>query len=454
MKVDARSRWQYRVQSAVFVVLFVILLGVLAWLSQRFNVAFDLSSNQRNSLSAETLRLLESIDEPLEITLFVSPINEAKPALETLFHRYRDAQGRIEFQSLNPDLYPDLLREYDIRYDGEAMIGYGGRREKVSPVTESGVSTAIQRLLRRGERWLVFLEGHGERHPYRDANHDYSLFATELASRGFTIESLNLTRSTAIPDNTSVLVLASPKLPLLPGELDLLRDYIDTGGNLLWLADPEQALDGTDLLADHLAVEFLPGIVVDPNSQLMGLNRVDFALVADYPRHQVTRDLIGLSLFPEAQAMAFHGEEIWQRQIFLQSDTRSWNETGGIRGELFLGDNDDESGGPLDLGITLARSHHDDDGALFEQRVAIVGDADFVSNRYLGNGANLDVGLNLMNWLSHDDRLISISPRPAPDTRLELSQMQQVSIALFFLLLMPLGLLGGGLRIWLKRRKR
>ncbi len=454
MKVDARSRWQYRVQSAVFVVLFIVLLGVVAWLSQRFNVAIDLSSNQRNSLSAETLRLLENIDKPLEVTLFVSPINDVRPALETLFERYRDAQDRIEFQSLNPDLYPDLLREYDIRYDGEAMIVYEGRREKVSPITESGVSTAIQRLLRQGERWLVFLEGHGERHPYRDANHDYSLFATELASRGFTIESLNLAQTTTIPDNTSVLVLASPKLPLLPGELDLLRNYIDNGGNLLWLADPEQALDGTEMLADHLAVEFLPGIVVDPNSQLMGLNRVDFALVADYPRHEITRDLIGLSLFPEAQAMAFHGEDLWQRQIFLQSHVRSWNETGGIRGELFLGDNDDESGGPLDLGISLARSQHAEDGALFEQRVVIVGDADFVSNRYLGNGANLDIGVNLMNWLSHDDRLISISPRPAPDTRLELSQTQQVTIALLFLLFLPLGLLGGGLRIWLKRRKR
>ncbi len=454
MKVDARSRWQFRVQSAVFVVLFIVLLGVLAWLSQRFNVAIDLSSNQRNSLSAETLRLLDGVDQPLEITLFVSPINEAKPALENLFERYRDAQDQIGFRSLNPDLYPDLLREYDIRYDGEALISYGDRREKVSPVTESGVSTAIQRLLRQGERWLVFLEGHGERHPYRDANHDYSLFATELASRGFTIESLNLARSAAIPDNTSVLVLASPKLPLLPGEIDLLRDYIDAGGNLLWLADPEQALDGTDRLADLLALEFLPGIIVDPNSQLMGLNRVDFALVADYPRHDITRELISLSLFPEAQALAFHGQDEWQQQVFLQSDARSWNETGQMRGELFLGDDDDESGGPLDLGVSLARSQHAEDGSLFEQRVAIVGDADFVSNRYLGNGANLDIGLNLMNWLSHDDRLISISPRPAPDTRLELSQTQQVSIALFFLLLLPLGLLGGGLRIWLKRRRR
>ena len=454
MRVDARSRRHYRLQSAVFVLLFILLLGVLAWLSQRFNLAIDLSTNQRNSLSLETLRLLENIDQPLEITLFVSPINENRPALERLFGRYRDAQTQIEFRSLNPDLYPDLLREYDIRYDGEAMLDYGGRTEKVSPVTESAVSTAIQRLLRQGERWLVFLEGHGERHPYREANHDYSQFATELASRGFSIEVLNLAQAASIPDNTSVLILASPKLPLLPGEVERLRDYVDDGGNLLWLADPEQVLDGTDLLADQLAIEFLPGIVVDPNSQLMGLNRVDFALVADYPRHDITRELVSLSLFPEAQALAYHGGDEWQQQVFLQTDPRSWSETGELRGEIFRGDNDDEAGGPLDLGISLARSHHAEDNSLFEQRVAILGDADFLSNRYLGNGANLDIGINLLNWLSFDDRLISISPRPAPDTRLELSRYEQIGIAAFFLLLLPLGLLASGLRIWLRRRKR
>ena len=84
----------------------------------------------------------------------------------------------------------------------------------------------------------------------------------------------------------------------------------------------------------------------------------------------------------------------------------------------------------------------------------IVGDADFISNSYLGNGANLDIGINLVNWLSHDDNLISINPRPAPDTRLELSKNQQIAISFIFLLILPGLLFGLGLRIWLQRRKR
>ncbi len=452
MKMNSRRRLQYRIQSGVFLLLFIALLAALGWLSERHAASFDLSAGERNSLSPETTRMLAEIEEPLKATLFASPVNEARPLLEALFERYRELQPMIEFESLNPDLHPDLLREFDIRYDGEVVLEYQGLSETVTQANEASVSSAIQRLLRRGERWLVFLEGHGERNPYSEANDDYSLLAQRLASSGYTVETLNLTKTASIPDNTDILVLASPRVPLLPGEIVLLVKYLERGGNLLWLADPDQASNGLELLTDRLTVEFLPGIVVDPNSQLMGLDRVDFAVVSDYPRHPVTQNVASLSLFPQSQALDYHGEDGWRQQVLLRSDERSWNETGQLRGEIFIGDNDDEIQGPLDLAMTLVRERDGDEQA-FEQRVAVVGDADFLANRYLGNGSNLEIGVNLVNWLSHDDGLIAISPRPAPDTRLELSAPRQLAIAVFFLILLPLSLLGGGLRIWLRRRK-
>ncbi len=454
MKLNSRARLQLRIQSGVFLLLFIALLVLLAWLSQRYPITIDMSSNQRNSLSQETVRLLENVDAEIEVTLFITPINERKPTLEKLFERYRHLQPNIHVESLNPELHPDLLREHDIRYDGEVLLEYGGRNEKINQINETNVSNAIQRLLRQGERWLVFLQGHGERNPYGEANHDYSLFATQLAGKGYTVEDLTLSQIGSIPDNTDVLVLASPQVALLPGEIRLLQEYIDRGGNFLWFADPEQAVDGLEMLGESLASGFVPGIIADPNSQIMGLERIDFVLIGEYPRHPITNNLNSLSLFPKAQGIEFYGDENWQRQNFLQSDIRSWNETGDIDGDVYQGDNDDEISGPLTIGMSLARSQQDANGQLFEQRAVIVGDADFLANSYLGNGSNLDIGINLINWLSHDDRLISISPRPAPDTRLELTSNEQLAIAAFFLLLLPLGLLISGLRIWLKRRKR
>lgn len=459
MKLNSRARLQLRIQSGLFLLLFIVVLALLAWISQLYPLSIDMSSNQRNSLSGETARLLQNVDQPLEITLFITPINERKSSLEKLFARYQRLQPALRVQTLNPDLYPELLRRHDIRYDGEVLLEYGGRQEKLTQVSETSVSNAIQRLLRQGERWLVFLQGHGERNPYSEANHDYSLFATQLAGKGYIIENLALSQVGSIPDNTDVLVLASPAVALLPGEVELLQQYIDGGGNLLWLADPEQAFEGLELLAESLASGFVPGIIVDPSSQLMGLDRIDFALIGEYPRHPITRNLDSLSLFPRAQGIEFYGAEDWQRQNFLQSSERSWNETGAQQGEIdngpvYNGDNDDETSGPLTIGMSLARSRQDDGAQLREQRAVIVGDADFLANTYLGNGSNLDIGLNLVNWLSHDDQLLSISPKPAPDTRFELSPAAQMTIAVFFLLALPIGLLASGLRIWLKRRKR
>jgi len=454
MKLNSRARLQIRLQSSVFLLLFIALLALLAWFSSRYTLTIDMTANQRNSLSQETARLLENIESPLSVKLFISPVDDRKAVLETLFERYQQLQPNIQLQSINPDLNPDLLRAHDIRYAGEVLLEYQGRNEKVVQVDESSISTAIQRLLRSGERWLVFLQGHGERNPYSEANHDYSLFATQLAGKGYTVENLNLAQTGSIPENTDVLVLASPRVALLPGEVRLLHEFIDAGGNFLWLADPEQAFDGLELLGEKLATGFAPGVIVDHNAGLLGLDRVDFALVGEYPRHPITRNLASLSLFPQAQAVEFYGDDRWQRQNFLQSSDRSWNETGELRGEIFNGDNDDEMTGPLTIGMSLARSEQDDDGQLFEQRAVVVGDADFLSNRYLGNGSNLDIGSNILNWLSHDDRLISISPRRAPDTRLELSSTERLVIFTTFLFALPLGLLIAGLRIWLLRRKR
>ena len=272
---------------------------------------------------------------------------------------------------------------------------------------------------------------------------------------GYTVENLNLTETNSIPANTDVLVLASPRVALLPGEVDLLRNYLETGGNLLWLADPEQSSEGLAPIFAQISIDFLPGIIVDPNSQLLGLNRVDFALTTHYPRHAITQNIDAVSLFPRAQAIEFHGDKAdWQKETFLVTSDASWNETGELQGEIFKGDHDDEFNGPFELGISLSKEHENGIGESFKQRIAVIGDADFISNRYIGNGANLDIGINLVNWLSHDDNLISINPRPAPDTRLDLSQTQQLVISFGFLLVLPMLLFGSGLRIWMVRRKR
>jgi ABC-type uncharacterized transport system involved in gliding motility auxiliary subunit len=114
--------------------------------------------------------------------------------------------------------------------------------------------------------------------------------------------------------------------------------------------------------------------------------------------------------------------------------------------------------GPLDIGFVFSRpvskKANGADESAAEQRVIVIGDSDFVSNAYLGNGGNIDLGLNLFNWLNHDDRFITITARTANDVNLELSKSAQIVIGFGFLFILPAILLGTGVGIWWRRRNR
>jgi ABC-type uncharacterized transport system involved in gliding motility auxiliary subunit len=391
----------------------------------------------------------------IRFTAFVSPESNLRKAIGELVGRYTRQREDITLAIVNPDTEPERVRELDISANGELVIEYEGRTEKLQNLTEQQITNALQRLARQGERWLVFLQGHGERDPYGQANHDIGTFGRELSRRGLTVQTLNLGVATAIPGNTTVLILASPQTRLLPGERAMIIDYLDAGGNLLWLTEPDDDA-GLQELAEYLGIYRLPGVVVDPTARLLGISNVDFTLVAEYPPHPVTRALATVTLFPRATALEPESEaEDWRTTAVLETLPRSWTETGALEGEIRYDDDSDERAGPLSLGLALTRELADPKTVESrEQRVVVIGDGDFLANRYLGNGGNLDLGLNLLNWLGHDDALVSINPKPAPDLQLELSQGLQITLLVLFLLLIPATLLGSGVFVWLRRRRR
>ena len=88
------------------------------------------------------------------------------------------------------------------------------------------------------------------------------------------------------------------------------------------------------------------------------------------------------------------------------------------------------------------------------QRVIFIGDGDFLSNAYLGNGGNLDLGLNLFNWLGADDGFIDIPARTAPDLNFNLSPTMSLIIAFVPLAVIPVLLLATGFFVWRRRRLR
>jgi ABC-type uncharacterized transport system involved in gliding motility auxiliary subunit len=393
------------------------------------------------------------LDGPVHISVFSREQThpELRQRTRELVSRYQRHKDDITLIFVDPDQAPQQVRDWGVSAEGELVVEYQGRREHLRTLGEQALTNALHRLLRTTSPSIVFVRGHGERRFDGQANHDLGQWAAQLAQKGVRFQALNLSAQPAIPVETTVLVLASPQLPLQAGEITIIRAYLAQGGNLLWLSDPDRP-DGLEPLTDELDLHFLPGTLVDPTGQMLGIDNPAMVIVPDYPHHPVTRGLEGLTLFPWAHAMQMLADSEWDSTPLLNSLPRSWLEHGPLEGDLRF-DPAHSLPGPHTLGLLLERPVIDSDGQQRRQRVAVIGDGDFLSNGFLGNGANHELGDRLLNWLSHDDRLIAIVPRTAPDTRLELGRTHTLLIGFGFLILLPLLLLGSGLVIWWRRRR-
>ncbi len=453
MKVTRSSRRQLQLQNLIFLVGLLIVAGLLGWLSTRYNIEADWTSSGRNSLSVDSRKLLEEMKGPVHITAFARETPELRDHIRDLIARYQRHKADIDLRFVNPDAEPERVRELGITLDGELLIAYNGRSDTIQDLSEQSLTNTLLRIARPSQRKVLFLTGHGERNPQGQANHDFGQFGKLLVDKGLDVETLMLAETQTIPDDTSLLVIADPRTPLLSGEVKLINRYLKRGGNLLWLIEPG-SLHGLEPVAETLGIELLPGTVVDATTQLFGIDNPAFAVIPDYPMHEITRGLEGnITLFPQACAIDVTTPEGWQAEPLLTTLDRAWTEIGPISGTIRFDQDSDERMGPLDIGYVFTREQGDEDRAI-QQRVVTICDSDFISNTYLGNAGNINLGLALFNWLNHDDRFIAITARTASDVNLELSKLAQALIGFGFLFLLPLVLLLAGVGIWWRRRNR
>lgn len=451
-----------RLGNLLHALLVVAIATLLAFLSTRFAFHVDWSHAQGASLGAASLDVLHALDAPVEVTSYASRQGGLRAVVADFVDRYRRAKPDITLKFVDPDTDPAAMRAAGVSVDGELELRYKDRSEHLKVLTESEFSAALLRLSRSRDRIVAFLEGDGERDPLGKANADLGQFVATLAGRGIRAVPLPLANTGKVPDNTDLVVVANPQVALAPAVAAELVDWVDRGGALLWLAEPGEAGladgGGLDHLAQALGVRVLPGTVVDGSGQAFGLSDPSFVAINKYPAHAVDAGFALTTLLPQAAALAKLAESRWAATALLQSSAQSWNETGhipkaGESADTVRQDGDaGEIPGPLDLAFALTRVSPRPDR--HEQRVVVVGDGDFLSNSFLGNGGNREFGQRVFDWLLGDDAQVQVPDRTAPDRELKLTQGALTLLAAALLVVLPLGLVACGGLIWWRRRRR
>jgi len=458
--MNKKAQFALRLQNIIFYVLFLTIIGLLAWLGKTYHKGYDLTRNQQNSLHASTQKLLGKLKQPLKFIAYVPDDATVHSGLKKLISKYQKVKKDTQLEFVNPELEPKRAKADGIEYSGQLLIKLGDKSETVNSVEEQVIVNVLQRLSREKARQVIFIEGHGERSPFDDKSSGTKI----MEKKGFKFQPHNLLRTQSIPKNTSFVVIAAPDKDYLEGEVKILQDYLKKGGNLLWLTEPG-GIFGLDDLEQQLGLEIQEGTLVDANQalqEMLGIRHPAVIAIIDYGDSALTTDLTTHTLFPFATAI-LKDESItdspWKYQPLLTTLPTSWLESGDLQGNVKY-DDDSDRPGPLDIAQALTRAKSDGtdndtdkaDGKK-EQRVLVMGDSNFLLNSFIGQGSNLELASNIFNWLGEDDELISISKISAPDSSLDLPGWALYGSALYFLLVLPIGLVLIGTIRWIRRRK-
>jgi len=454
-----RQRLLLGIQKWLFTVLLLLLIGMLAWLSHNYRWQADWTANKRNSLSQGSIELLQTLDGEVQVRVYTREHGQLALAVDEILKRYQREKDDFHYRIVNPDLDIEQAQSDRIDRYGQIVVYYRGQREIISNLSEQAISGALLRLSRGGSKHIVFLGGHGERDPQQQDNRGVSKLAAQLTAKGFTVSSHNLLTG-PLPEDTRVLVIAAPQKPLLDGEREQIQQYLDNGGNLLWLADPGE-LAGLAPLAEALGIRFLPGMVVDNNISLRQTLRIEHPAiipVLEYYPHPITRNINYNSLFPIARGVEIKDDHDagWQGSVLWRSFERSWSETAPLGEEIVFSSEDGDIAGPVPLAVALEKILAGDNDQMDKasQRVVVVGDSNFIANGTIGVGANLDLASHVFDWLAGDDDLIAVDIKNAPDLQLRLDDLDVLLIGTGFLIVLPLALVSTGAFIWYRRRRR
>ncbi len=431
--------------------LFVLLLAGaalgLGYLAALHPIERDLTFNASNSLEPASVSALRQLSGPVEITVYATPqdvrLGDIRKIIGEFISLYQRYKPDIRLTFIDPVKEPEKTRAAHIQLNGEMVVEYAGRSEHLTVINEDTLTSALLHLAHTMNQTVMYLDGDGERKLDGNANHDLGLlFGAKLKQNGFKISSLNLAIAQDVPLNASMLVIAQPEVDLMPGEVDKLLRFVERGGNLLWLIDPGP-LHGLERLAEKLDLQLPAGVVIDPSAARM--NAPDtWALGTSYPPHEITSGFNLITAFPSARPLMWRENTGWQHHVLVDVAATGWiSETSDRKF-----DKQRDTKGPFTIALAMSRSVNS-----LDQRIVVVGNGAFLANSFAGNGGNVDLGVNMVNWLAHDDKKIALQPRKAHDSSITLSRNQLTAISIAFLISLPLLLSGIGIYIWWKRRR-
>jgi len=487
----SRKSFLYSSNLLLVIVLVLAILVLLNYFLSRHNFRLDFTEAKLHSLSDQSIQVLKNLKKDVQIKGFFRDGNYGRSKLEDLLKNYGYYSKKIKYEFIDPDKNPGLVKAYGITQDGTTILEASGKENRITTSTEEDLTNALIKATRESKKVIYFLEGHGEHSIEQTEDIGYSFAKDELQKLGYEAKKLTLALSETFPQDCALLVIPGPQKDLLPNELETIKNYIDRGGRVFFMADPEVA-PGLAPYLSGFGVKLENDVVVDTISRLFGGDYF-MPVITEYETHDITRNFRYATFFPYARSVepVEPKPEGITMSLLGKTSPNSWSERQLDQKQVVFNKEKDKQG-PISLAVVAtiqvkpeekkaetqeaaaekaepqqpaeqkkADEKKSDENSLEETpvaepkkegRLAVFGDSDFASNRYYGLSGNGNFFLNAVNWLTEESDLISIQPRTSSPRTVQFTPSQGRLIFFVSVVILPLIILILGISVWLRRR--
>jgi ABC-type uncharacterized transport system involved in gliding motility auxiliary subunit len=431
----------------------ILIVGNILAFQNPYTIA-DLTEDNTNTLSPELLAAVQSLPEKVTATGFFAQ-SSTESAEQLLNNIKANSNGKFDYRFINPDLDPQAALNAGITGDGKILLQMGNQQEIAAFASESEILKGLLRLLNPENSAIYFLTGHGESDTQQGGESSMTRALSTLESKNYSIKSLNLLVENEIPEDAKVIVIAGPLQPVSENEVELLEEFLTSGGSLIVMQNPtaltefgEEADPLADMLAQDWGIDFNNDIVIDLNSP-----QPTTAAAAYYDStHPITVNMNNLvSFFPFTRSLSIADTvEGVTLNPLVQTNERSWGETDFASlsegGQVGLDDN--EVIGPLMLAVA-------GENPTTGGRVVVFGTSAFATDQIFDAYGNGDMFVNSVDWSAEQEDLANITPKTTTERTFNVpSQIHWILILLSSIFIIPGLIVLGGISTWLARRRQ
>jgi len=468
-KGGSTGRWKKVLLFAVLLILWTAVFVEVNYLGFKFNKRWDTTRAKQHTLTNRTKELIGHIQQDIRLTAFY--VGLPPKYLEDLLREYaRLSNGRIATEIIDPIVQIGYAAQFGNVISGKEQkifIQSGKERRELDftndVLTEEALTNDIIRVMRKIRR-VYFLVGHNEYDLDEEADTGLKVFDAMLLTNNVVSQKLMLGIKGAIPEDCDVLVVAGPKDYLTASEEKIIQDYLQRGGDALFLIEntvittPDKPLTKDDLMKNpslnnilnEWGVDVASDVVLDLASHASG--DVGSPATRNYLAHKSIVNDLDYTFFVRPRSISIRRERRYTIKVApiiltASGEGNSWGETN--RNLQVHYDPGIDRAGPVPIAFAMWEAAVEGDRS--DTRIIVITDADFLSNAFVEQYSNARLGINAINWLSEVDYEVLTEKKDIKVQRLDLTSRQKRVVGVV-LVLMPLLIALAGTVVWIRHR--